>query len=87
MYKKVGENKYGQVKYVIDIDSGKSLAEEIKLLPKTGITTGCIAECIENSIISYYYYTKGEWVKLKSDTTNNVSITPIPNSFIDSLTF
>ena len=91
MYKKVAENRYGQVKYVISIDSGKTLEQEVELLPKFGHETGCIAECLDKGIMNYYYHISnvnggdGTWNKL--DQTFNNGVVSISDTFINSLTF
>lgn len=91
MYKKVAENRYGQVKYVITIDSGKTLEQEVELLPKFGHETGCIAECLDKGIMNYYYHINnvnggdGTWNKL--DRTFNNGVVSISDTFINSLTF
>lgn len=92
MYKKVAENRYGQVKYVITIDSGKTLEQEVELLPKFGHETGCIAECLDKGIMNYYYHVQngnsgyGVWNKLEQPNINT-GIISIPSAFINSLTF
>lgn len=93
MYKKVAENRYGQVKYVITIDSGKTLEQEVNLLPRFGHETGCIAECLIEDTMVYHYYTRegngneGTWKKLKQTDVEENKIGAIPNTFIDTLTF
>ena len=91
MYKKVAENRYGQVKYVITIDSGKTLEQEVNLLPRFGHETGCIAECLDKGTMNYYYHISnvnggdGTWNKL--DQTFNNGVVSISDTFINSLTF
>lgn len=93
VYTKAGENKYGQVKYVITVEEGKTLEQEIDLLPKKGIETGSIVECLIEDTIVYHYYTRegnskeGAWKKLKQTDVEENKIGAIPNTFIDTLTF
>lgn len=93
MYKKVAENRFGQVKYVITIDSDKTLEQEVQLLPKFGHETGCIAECFDKGVMNYYYHISnvnggdGIWVKAEQINSSIGGINSITDTFINSLTF